>query len=300
MTGDPAMITGSVQESDLARVSRLARALTEVERGQPALAGCRSAGASVVGLVGPPGVGKSSVISALAALARQRGESVVVLAVDPSSPVTGGAVLGDRIRLHTHGSDPLVFVRSFASRGHPGGLAAAIPDAVQTALALGWDRVFVEPVGGGQNDIEIASCADIVLLVLSPESGDDVQALKAGILELADIIVVNKADRPGAQSFLRVLRSSVRGVGGATAPQCMLLSVPERSGLAELDEALRTDQPVRSRRDAAHIASITNELLALAQHALSDPAVRASVLDLIGAGRRAEAAQLVLRELVRG
>jgi len=290
-------MTGSVQDSDLAKVSKLAKALTEVEHGHPALPGSRPPGASVVGLVGPPGVGKSTVISALATRARQRGESVAVLAVDPSSPITGGALLGDRIRMNAHGADPLVFVRSFASRGHPGGLAAAIPDAVQTALALGWDRIFIEPVGGGQNDIEIASCADIVLLVLSPESGDDVQALKAGILELADIIVVNKADRPGAQSFLRVLQSAL---AGPTAPGCMMLSVPDGTGIAELDEALRTQKPVRSRRDAALLASVMNEVVALARRALSDPAVRAGVLRLMHDGRRAEAAERLLRELPHG
>jgi LAO/AO transport system kinase len=290
-------MTSTFQRADLLRVRELAVALTAAERGESAPRAPRQQSSAVVGLVGPPGVGKSSVISALAARSRARGESVVVLAVDPTSPLTGGALLGDRIRMGAHGEDPLMFVRSFANRGHPGGLAAAIPAAVDAALALGWDRVFVEPVGGGQNDTEIASCADVVLLVLSPEAGDDVQALKAGVLEMADIIVVNKADRPGASSLLSVLAAASLG---AERPPCMLLSITSGLGIEELDEQLRSKRsmPVE-RRDAAHLTSIVNEVAALARTSLRDPAARADVLALVRSGQRPDAVLRIVRELAR-
>jgi LAO/AO transport system kinase len=290
-------MTSDSNLGDLQRVRQLATALTAVERGEPGPRTTRSTGSAVVGLVGPPGVGKSSIISSLAAKARARGESVVVLAVDPSSPLSGGALLGDRVRMSAHADDPLMFVRSFASRGHPGGLAAAIPAAVDTALAQGWDRVFVEPVGGGQNDTEIASCADVVLLVLSPESGDDVQALKAGVFEMADIIVVNKADRPSAGVMLRTLESASFG---PDHPTCMLLSIAEDIGVEELDKALRSDHSMSSqRRDAAHLTSIVNEVVSLARTSLSDPEARQAVLALVRSGHRSDAVRRIVQEISR-
>jgi LAO/AO transport system kinase len=284
--------------TDLQRVRQLAEALSAAERGGPTPQAPRPPGRSVVGIIGPPGVGKSSVISELAALSRTRGESVAVLAVDPTSPLTGGALLGDRVRMAAHSEDPLVFVRSFASRGHPGGLAAAIPAAANAALALGWDQVFVEPVGGGQNDIAIASCADVVVLLLSPESGDEIQALKAGVLEIADIIVINKADRPGASSLLRVLESAATGPG---RPRCMLLSVTDGLGIKELDLALRTPRAPSGRgRDAAHLASVLDDLVGQARASLRAPKAREDVLRLIRSGQRSAAVRRIVEELSHG
>lgn len=268
----------------------LAVALSAIERGEAGPAARPRPPSAVVGVVGAPGVGKSSVIESLVERSRRRGESVVVLAVDPSSPVTGGAVLGDRIRMARHDNDPGAFIRSFASRGHPGGLAAAIPAAVDAALALGWDRVFVEPVGGGQSDVDIVASADTVLLLLSPESGDDVQMLKAGILELAQVVAVNKADRPGAERLAGVLGALwTPPPGGAV----ILLSALEDRGIDELDAALlqhsAAPRPVHDESGA--VDALLGDLIALARRALADPATRRDLITLLGDGRRADAVQ---------
>jgi LAO/AO transport system kinase len=154
--------------------------------------------AQVVGITGSPGVGKSTTISALTRAIRQTGKTVGVLSVDPSSPLTGGALLGDRIRMLAHATDEGVFVRSLASRGRHGGLSAAVPQALRVLDASGYDVVLIETVGAGQAELEIASLADTTLVVLAPGAGDGVQAAKAGILEIADVLVVNKADREGS------------------------------------------------------------------------------------------------------
>jgi LAO/AO transport system kinase len=160
-----------------------------------------------VGLTGPPGVGKSTLCSELVGVARRDGKTVGVISVDPSSPFSHGAILGDRIRLTEHFTDPDVFIRSMASRGHLGGLAGATGDAVAFMDAFGKDVVIVETVGVGQSEIEIAELADTTLVALQPGSGDSVQLLKAGILEVADIFVVNKADHPTALQLQREIRS---------------------------------------------------------------------------------------------
>ncbi|MHA3701402.1 methylmalonyl Co-A mutase-associated GTPase MeaB [Jatrophihabitans sp. YIM 134969] len=162
--------------------------------------------ARVVGLTGPPGVGKSTSTSALVGVLRARGDTVAVLAVDPSSPFSGGALLGDRIRMGEHASDDGVYIRSLASRGRLGGLAAAVPQALRVLDAAGFDVVLVETVGVGQAEVEIASLADTTIVLLAPGLGDGVQAAKAGILEVADVYVVNKADRDGADVVARELR----------------------------------------------------------------------------------------------
>jgi LAO/AO transport system kinase len=163
--------------------------------------------AHIVGLTGAPGVGKSTVTGALVRSYRDRGMRVGVLAVDPSSPFSGGALLGDRVRMQDHATDDEVFIRSMASRGHLGGLSWATPQAMRILDAAGFDLVLIETVGVGQAEVEIASLADTALVVVAPGLGDSIQAAKAGILEIADVFVVNKSDRPGAQEVIRDLRT---------------------------------------------------------------------------------------------
>jgi LAO/AO transport system kinase len=163
--------------------------------------------AHVVGLTGSPGVGKSTVTSGLVGVYRDAGLRVGVLAVDPSSPFSGGALLGDRVRMQDHATDEQVFIRSMASRGHLGGLSWATPQAVRILAAAGFDLVLIETVGVGQAEVEVASLADTALVVVAPGLGDSIQAAKAGILEIADVFAVNKSDRPGAQEAVRDLRT---------------------------------------------------------------------------------------------
>jgi LAO/AO transport system ATPase len=169
--------------------------------------------AQVLGLTGPPGVGKSTTTTALVRAYRAARKRVGVLAVDPSSPFSGGALLGDRVRMTDHAGDPGVFIRSMASRGHLGGLAWATPQALRVLDAAGCDVVLVETVGVGQSELEVASLADTTLVLLAPGMGDGIQAAKAGILEVADVLVVNKADRDGADRTARDLRSML-SLGG--------------------------------------------------------------------------------------
>jgi LAO/AO transport system kinase len=169
--------------------------------------------AQVLGLTGPPGVGKSTATTALVRAFRAAGKRVGVLAVDPSSPFSGGALLGDRVRMSDHAGDPGVYIRSMASRGHLGGLAWSTPQALRVLDAAGCDVVLVETVGVGQSELEVASLADTTLVLLAPGMGDGIQAAKAGILEIADVFVVNKADRDGAGQTVRDLRSML-SLGG--------------------------------------------------------------------------------------
>jgi LAO/AO transport system kinase len=163
----------------------------------------------VIGLTGAPGVGKSTIVNALVAAYRERGTRVGVLAIDPSSPFTGGALLGDRIRMQDHALDEGVFIRSMASRGHLGGLAAATPQALRALEAAGYEIIMIETVGVGQVEVEVASLADSVLVLVAPGMGDAIQAAKAGILEIADLFAVNKADRPDTQQTVRDLRNMI-------------------------------------------------------------------------------------------
>jgi LAO/AO transport system kinase len=210
---------GAVSTPDLVERARrgepraVARLISLVEDASPLLrevmAGLapHTGHAQVVGITGPPGVGKSTTTSALVAELRRRDQRVGVLAVDPSSPFSGGALLGDRVRMEEHALDPGVFIRSMASRGHLGGLAWSTPQALRVLDAAGCDVVIVETVGVGQSEVEVAALADTTLVLLAPGMGDGIQAAKAGILEVGDVYVVNKADREGAHQLRRELRS---------------------------------------------------------------------------------------------
>jgi len=162
-----------------------------------------------VGITGPPGAGKSSLVAALSGHWRELGEEVGVVAVDPSSPYSGGALLGDRIRMNDLATDPGIFIRSMATRGSLGGLATTTKEVIDLMDGFGFPRVLVETVGVGQTELEVTSAADTVVVVLVPESGDGVQAMKAGLMEIADIFVVNKADRPGADRLLKEVRMAI-------------------------------------------------------------------------------------------
>ncbi len=175
--------------------------------------------ARVIGITGPPGSGKSSLTSALLRVLRERGERVAVVAVDPSSALTGGAILGDRLRMTTHSADPGVYVRSVSARGALGGLSRATADLVAVLDATGWDTVIVETVGVGQDEVDIMRLAHTVVVVSVPGAGDDVQAMKAGLLEVADLHVVNKADRPEARRTATELRAMLRLSGPAQPGQ---------------------------------------------------------------------------------
>ncbi len=168
------------------------------------------------GITGPPGAGKSSLAAGLAGLLRARGEEVAIVAVDPTSPFSGGALLGDRIRMNDLATDPGIFIRSMATRGSVGGLAATTREVVDLLDAFGFPNVLVETVGVGQTELEIASTADTVAVVLVPESGDGIQAMKAGLMEIADLFVVNKADRIGADRMVREIRQALMLRAGRT------------------------------------------------------------------------------------
>ena len=202
----------------------------------------RASGARVIGLTGSPGVGKSTVTGALVRAWREAGLRVAVLAVDPTSPFSGGALLGDRVRMQDHATDAGVFIRSMASRGHLGGLAWAAPQALRILDAAGFDVIAVETVGVGQAEVEIASLADSTLVILAPGLGDSVQAAKAGILEIADIFVVNKADRPGAQEVVRDLRTMLAMAGQPAAWKPPIVTTTAATGEGIGDLAARIDE----------------------------------------------------------
>jgi LAO/AO transport system kinase len=225
----------------------IARLISLVENGAEAVPALMRAlavsvgAARVVGITGSPGVGKSTTTSALITALRSRGQRVGVLAVDPSSPFSGGALLGDRIRMQEHATDDGVFIRSMASRGHLGGLSATTPQALRVLEAAGFDVVLIETVGVGQSEVEVAAAADTTLVLLAPGMGDGIQAAKAGILEVGDIFVVNKADRDGADSTVRELRNMTalgdRAAGGWVPPVLKTVASTQ-VGITELVEAI--------------------------------------------------------------
>lgn len=247
----------------------LARALTLAENGcEPLMRHLRPAAgrADVVGVTGPPGAGKSTLVSALVTAWRGTGRRVAVLAVDPASPFSGGAVLGDRTRMGAHSLDPGVFVRSVSARGHLGGLAAGARDMLDAMDAAGWDLIVLETVGAGQSEIEVARAADVRLVVSAPGLGDDVQALKAGILEIADLLVVNKADRPEADVTARQLQAmlTLRQDPAARQVEVLRATATTGTGIEALRQAIdaravqaRPDRPARRHEQLRHLVAET-------------------------------------------
>lgn len=223
----------------------VARAISKVEDGSkdlPALSAAiypKVGGAYTVGLTGSPGVGKSSLAAQLVQGARRRERTVAVLAVDPTSPFTGGALLGDRLRMQVHATDPGVFIRSMATRGHLGGMALAAPEAIRILDASGRDVIIVETVGVGQAEVEVATAADTTLVIVQPGWGDAVQAAKAGILEIADVFVVNKADKDGVKDVVRDLRNMLRmGPKLSWEPPIVQTSTLDSTGIDDLWDAI--------------------------------------------------------------
>jgi len=225
----------------------LARLLTRIENGDPSVRPslpelfAAGHGAHVVGITGPPGSGKSTLVNALITEWRKRGRRVGILAVDPSSPYTRGAILGDRIRMMEHAADRDVFMRSMASRGELGGVAATTWIAAAALDAAGYDPVLIETVGAGQSEVEIARLAETTVVVEVPDMGDEVQAIKAGLLEVADIIAVNKGDRPGADRAARQLRAMLSTAGGRVErkpPPVMVTTATTAEGVATLADAI--------------------------------------------------------------
>lgn len=233
--------------------------LVESSRRSEVLSAVGPAATRVIGVTGPPGAGKSTTIAVLVGAYRQRGLRVAVLAVDPSSPFSGGALLGDRIRMAAHINDPEVLIRSVAARGHLGGLAEAVPAAIQLLGALGFDVLLLETVGVGQSEIEIAAIADPTVVVLNPGAGDAVQAAKAGLLEVADIVVVNKADREGAEQTVRDLRVELKHTG---APILTLIAA-RGDGLEALVDTIEAHHRTDSRE--RRLARARAQILSLAQ-----------------------------------
>ncbi len=249
----------------------LARLLTAIESRTPVAEEALRAlypaagGAHVIGITGPPGGGKSTLVSALVATVRAADRPVAVLAIDPSSPVTGGAILGDRIRMNDYAGDRDVFIRSMASRGHLGGLAGTTAELAAVLDACGFGLVFIETVGTGQSEVEVASIADTTVVVQAPDMGDEIQALKAGLLEVADLVVVNKADRPGADRAAMQLRAmltlgdEVAGSGDRPRPkrpEVLLASGLTAEGVPELLAVLDRIHEARSADDGPQAARL--------------------------------------------
>jgi LAO/AO transport system kinase len=285
----------------------LARLLTAVENrtalAEPALRELYplAGAAHIVGITGPPGAGKSTLVSALIGEVRKAGRAVAVVAVDPSSPITGGALLGDRVRMQSHARDRDVFIRSMAARGHSGGLASTTGAATAVLDAAGFDLILVETVGTGQSEVEVAAAADTTIVLEAPEMGDEVQAIKAGLLEVADLVVVNKGDKPGAQRTAAQLRAMLVATGGPAVgagadgrarprpkrPEVLITTAATGEGVPELLAAVdrhratahaADGEPARLARAEAQVWAIVAERL---RGRLREPALAASTTETL-------------------
>ena len=288
----------------------LARLLTAVEnRSLVAEAALRElyprAGrAHLVGITGPPGAGKSTLVAALIGEVRAAGRPVAVIAVDPSSPITGGALLGDRVRMQAYAGDRDVFIRSMASRGHAGGLASTTTAAAAVLDAAGFDLVLIETVGTGQSEVEVAAAADTTVVLEAPEMGDEVQAIKAGLLEVADLVVVNKGDKPGALRTAAQLRAMLVPTTGRTAdpsrpqpkrPEVLVTTAATGEGvpalLAALDRhraaghAAATTSEASRRRAAAQVWTIVGDRVRAELESEARSAATSRLLDEVAAHR---------------
>jgi GTPase len=280
----------------------VARAISLVEDGRPELEEVSarifpSTGrATTIGLTGAPGVGKSTIAGALVAAARGQDLTVAVLAVDPTSPFTGGALLGDRVRMQEHATDAGVFIRSMATRGHLGGMALAAPEAVRILDAAGYATIVVETVGVGQAEVEVAAATDTTVVVLAPGFGDAVQMAKAGILETADVFVVNKADRDGAGELVRELRQMLHlGAARAWDPPIVRTSALDGGGADELRSAIEEHRSWAIRNgslEAKRERRILQEVETLAAERF-----RASAARALRANARSLAEDLVARRV---
>jgi LAO/AO transport system kinase len=280
----------------------VARAISMVEDGSPSLPELsealfpNSGRAYVVGLTGSPGVGKSSLTAELVRAARSRDRTVAVLAIDPTSPFTGGALLGDRLRMQAHATDPGVFIRSMATRGHLGGMALAAPEAIRILDAFGKDLILLETVGVGQAEVEVATAADTTLVVVSPGWGDAVQASKAGILEIADVFVVNKADKEGADDAVKDLRGMLRmGPKLDWVPPIVKTSVVAGDGIDALWDAI--DRHRAHQEATGGLASKRRRRILEEVEAMVAFRLRARTADLLGQTEAALADDLVARRL---
>jgi len=251
MTSEPDSLIKRIDEGDAAAV---ARAISKIEDGSEDASALMkqiykaSRGGVVIGITGAPGAGKSSLVDKLAQHYRERGERVGIIAVDPSSPFSGGAILGDRIRMQTLGLDEGVFIRSMATRGNLGGLARATVDAVAILDAARYSKIIVETVGVGQDEVEIVKAADVSVVVLVPGMGDDIQAIKAGIMEIGDIFVINKSDREGVYATEKELEAllSLSARADGWDPPIVRTVATEAVGIQELAQAIERFSDRRS------------------------------------------------------
>jgi len=296
----PADLPALIERARAGEALAVARLISLVEDASPSLPEVaarlapHSGRAQILGITGSPGVGKSTSTSALVSAYRAAGARVGVLAVDPSSPFSGGALLGDRVRMQGHATDDGVFIRSMAARGHLGGLAWATPQALRVLDAAGCDVVIVETVGVGQAEVEIASLADTTILLLAPGMGDGIQAAKAGVIEIADVFVVNKADRDGADQTVRDLRYMLslggrHSTAGAWRPEIVRTVASQGQGIDDVVAAigkhadwLRAGGELDRRRTARATAEIEAIVVASMRAQLRDVSGNASLAELAG------------------